>query len=156
MRVAMVSELGGTKLIRNARAQRAPKFFGCACTRRSACTRVHVKEFMLYIGLLIKNIQFCPVRTAPRLHLPLSLSLSLSLTIVFPPFSQFSESRPLSLLSLYVSLPVLGRRLSLFNLYESFSTYPVLTVVKTWVYKLFLGSSMVGIDADLRKISSLC
>ena len=136
--------------------------------RRNFWVRVHAKERVhararqgihaLYRSTHKKNIyiQFCPVRTAPRLHLPLSLSLSLSLTIVFPPFSQFSESRPLSPLSLYLSRPVLGRRLSLFNLYESFSTYPVLTVVKTWVYKLFLGSSMVGIDADLRKISSLC
>ena len=77
MRVAMVSELGGTKLIRNARAQRAPKIFGCACTRRSACTRVHVKEFMLYIGLLIKKIYIYNFVQLEQLHASTSLSPSL-------------------------------------------------------------------------------
>ena len=45
--------------------------------------RVHVKEFMLYIGLLIKKIY--NVVQLEQLHLPLSLSLSLSLYHCFAP-----------------------------------------------------------------------
>ena len=59
------------------RARSARENFGVRVHVSRACTRVHIKEFMLYIGLLIKKIyNFVQLE---QLHLPLFVIVSLPL-----------------------------------------------------------------------------